>query len=94
MSYEYNRLTDLQTDRATARGPSGPNNIIPHWINANYTWGTLNYTTGQCTAVVTLALKHYQAKKNGPLMGQVFLDLSDPGGGRMGWPNLRKWEKS
>ena len=42
----------------------------------------------------TLVLKHYQAKKNGPLMGQVFLDLSDPGGGGMGWQNLRKWEKS
>ena len=23
------------------------NNINPRWINANYTWGTLNYTTGQ-----------------------------------------------
>ena len=23
------------------------NNITPHWINCNYTWGTLNYTTGQ-----------------------------------------------
>ena len=42
----------------------------------------------------TLVLKHYQAKKNGPLMGQVFLDLSDHGGGGMGWQNLRKWEKN
>ena len=41
----------------------------------------------------TLVLKHYQAKKNGPLMGQAFLDLSDPGDGGMGWQNLRKWEK-
>ena len=23
------------------------NNITPHWINANYNWGILNYTTGQ-----------------------------------------------
>ena len=23
------------------------NNIQPTWLNANYTWGTLNYTTGQ-----------------------------------------------
>ena len=23
------------------------NNIKPHWLNANYTWGSLNETTGQ-----------------------------------------------
>ena len=28
------------------------NNITPHWINANYTWGTLNYTTGQWSGAV------------------------------------------
>ena len=27
-------------------------------------------------------------------MGQAFLDLSDHGGGGMGWQNLRKWEKN
>ena len=30
------------------------NNITPHWINANYTWGTLNYTTGQWSGAVGL----------------------------------------
>ena len=39
-------------------------------------------------------LEALPSKKNGPLMGQVILDLSDPGGGGMGWQNLRKWEKS
>ena len=29
-------------------------NITPHWINANYTWGTLNYTTGQWSGAVGL----------------------------------------
>ena len=28
------------------------NNIKPHWINANFTWGTLNYTTGQWSGAV------------------------------------------
>ena len=28
--------------------------ITPHWINANYTWGTLNYTTGQWSGAVGL----------------------------------------
>ncbi len=28
------------------------NNIKPIWINANYTWGTLNYTTGQWSGAV------------------------------------------
>ena len=28
------------------------NNITPHWFNCNYTWGTLNYTTGQATGAV------------------------------------------
>ena len=30
------------------------NNITPHWINANYSWGTLNYTTGQWDGAVGL----------------------------------------
>ena len=30
------------------------NNITPHWINCNYTWGTLNYTTGQWSGAVGL----------------------------------------
>ena len=30
------------------------NNIKPQWINANYTWGTLNYTTGQWSGAVGL----------------------------------------
>ena len=30
------------------------NNITPHWINANYSWGTLNYTTGQWSGAVGL----------------------------------------
>ena len=30
------------------------NNITPHWINANYTWGLLNYTTGQWSGAVGL----------------------------------------
>ncbi len=30
------------------------NNITPHWINANYTWGTLNDTTGQWSGAVGL----------------------------------------
>ena len=30
------------------------NNITPHWINANYTWGSLNYTTGQWSGAVGL----------------------------------------
>ena len=30
------------------------NNITPHWINANGTWGTLNYTTGQWDGAVGL----------------------------------------
>ena len=30
------------------------NGITPHWINANYTWGTLNYTTGQWSGAVGL----------------------------------------
>ena len=30
------------------------NNITPHWINANYTWGTLNYTTSQWSGAVGL----------------------------------------
>ena len=30
------------------------NEITPHWINANYTWGTLNYTTGQWSGAVGL----------------------------------------
>ena len=29
-------------------------NIKPIWINANYTWGTLNYTTGQWSGQVGL----------------------------------------
>ena len=29
-------------------------NITPHWINANWTWGTLNYTTGQWSGAVGL----------------------------------------
>ena len=29
-------------------------NITPHWINCNYTWGTLNYTTGQWSGAVGL----------------------------------------
>ena len=33
------------------------NNITPHWINANYTWGTLNYTTGQWSGAVGLIQK-------------------------------------
>ena len=28
------------------------NNIEPMWLNANYTWGTVNYTTGQWTGAV------------------------------------------
>ena len=28
------------------------NNITPHWINANYTWGALNETTGQWSGAV------------------------------------------
>ena len=28
------------------------NNIKPKWLNANYTWGTLNYTTGQWSGAV------------------------------------------
>ena len=35
----------------------------------------------------------HPAKKNGPLMGQVFLDSSDQCGRGRGWQNLRKWEK-
>ena len=30
------------------------NNITPHWINANYTWGSLNVTTGQWSGAVGL----------------------------------------
>ncbi len=30
------------------------NNITPHWINANYNWGILNYTTGQWSGAVGL----------------------------------------
>ena len=30
------------------------NNIKPHWINANHTWGSLNYTTGQWSGAVGL----------------------------------------
>ena len=30
------------------------NNITPHWINCNLTWGHLNYTTGQWTGAVGL----------------------------------------
>ena len=30
------------------------NNITPHWINCNYTWGTLNYTTGQWSGAIGL----------------------------------------
>ena len=30
------------------------NNIKPKWINANYTWGKLNYTTGQWSGAVGL----------------------------------------
>ena len=30
------------------------NNITPHWINANYTWGTLNDTTGKWSGAVGL----------------------------------------
>ena len=30
------------------------NNIRPQWINANFTWGTLNYTTGQWSGAVGL----------------------------------------
>ena len=30
------------------------NNITPHWINCNYTWGTLNDTTGQWSGAVGL----------------------------------------
>ena len=30
------------------------NNITPHWINCNYTWGSLNYTTGQWSGAVGL----------------------------------------
>ena len=29
-------------------------NIKPQWINANYTWGVLNYTTGQWSGAVGL----------------------------------------
>ncbi len=29
-------------------------NITSHWINANYTWGTLNYTSGQRSGAVGL----------------------------------------
>ena len=29
-------------------------NITPHWINANFDWGTLNYTTGQWSGAVGL----------------------------------------
>ena len=28
------------------------NNIKPYWFNANYSWGTLNYTTGQWSGAV------------------------------------------
>ena len=28
------------------------NNIKPIWLNCNYTWGTLNYTTGQWSGAV------------------------------------------
>ena len=28
------------------------NNIEPHWFNANYTWGSLNETTGQWSGAV------------------------------------------
>ena len=28
------------------------NNIKPTWLNANYSWGTLNYTTGQWSGAV------------------------------------------
>ena len=30
------------------------NNITPHWLNANFTWGTLNETTGQWSGAVGL----------------------------------------
>ena len=28
------------------------NNIRPHWINANYSWGTLNETTGKWSGAI------------------------------------------
>ena len=33
------------------------NNITPHWIYCFYTWGTLNYTTGQWSGAVGLIQK-------------------------------------
>ena len=33
------------------------NNIKPKWINANFTWGTLNHTTGQWSGAVGLIQK-------------------------------------
>ena len=30
------------------------NNITPHWINCNFTWGSLNYTTGQWSGAAGL----------------------------------------
>ena len=33
-------------------------NIKPIWINSNYTWGTLNYTTGQWSGAVGLIQRH------------------------------------
>ena len=33
------------------------NNIKPKWINANFTWGTLNHTTGQWSGAMGLIQK-------------------------------------
>ena len=34
------------------------NNIKPIWLNANYTWGTLHYTTGQWSGAVRLTMQY------------------------------------
>ena len=36
------------------------NNIEPIWLNANYTWGTLNYTTGQWSGAIGM-IQRYEA---------------------------------
>ena len=48
----YVRFMSIALEREIQEAFFETNNIKPIWLNANYTWGTLNYTTGQWSGAV------------------------------------------
>ena len=50
----YRRYKNIAYEGEIQKAFFETNNVKPTWINANYTYGTLNYTTGQWSGAVGL----------------------------------------